>query len=402
MKQATTFILLAFMVVRSFAVVPKEILDETLAPVWIDQSPGTEYRSDVQSYAMVIGLERTPRGRYWAAWVGGGDDENALFVVASSDDDGATWSRPRLVIDPADRTDGLKMRTLVGNLWTDPLGRLWLFYDQAWTYFDGRAGNWAIVCKDPDADHPQWSTPQRIWHGCTLNKPTVLANGDWLLPISLWTRDHILDPRFSNAHLDLDDLRMAHVFASCDQGKTWRRRGGIAVPERRFDEHMFVELKDGRIWTLIRTNYGLAESFSSDQGRTWTEPQPSKIKHVRRGARIFLRRLTSGNLLLVKHGWIDEALTARSHLRAFISSDEGKTWRGGLLLDGRTGVSYPDGIQDEQGRIAIIYDRERARQREILLARFTEADVLAKRFDSPGAFTQRIINKATGPAKEQK
>jgi hypothetical protein len=69
-------------------------------------------------------------------------------------------------------------------------------------------------------------------------------------------------------------------------------------PKSQFDEHMFVELKDGRLWMLARTNYGIAESFSADQGRTWSEPQASKIGHT--SARFHLRRLASGRLLLVR------------------------------------------------------------------------------------------------------
>ena len=32
---------------------------------------------------------------------------------------------------------------------------------------------------------------------------------------------------------------------------------------RQFDEHMFVERKDGSLWLLVRTNYGIGESIST-------------------------------------------------------------------------------------------------------------------------------------------
>ena len=41
------------------------------------------------------------------------------------------------------------------------------------------------------------------------------------------------------------------------------------------------------------------------------------------------------------------------------STDDGKTWNDGLLLDERKGVSYPDGVQDRHGLIWITYDRDR-------------------------------------------
>ena len=48
----------------------------------------------------------------------------------------------------------------------------------------------------------------------------------------------------------------------------------------------------------------------------------------------------------------------RSHMTAFVSDDDGATWKGGLLLDERES-SYPDGIQAEDGTLFIIDDHQR-------------------------------------------
>jgi predicted neuraminidase len=343
-------------------------------------------------------------------------------MLATSDNDGATWSKPRVVIDPTDPPNAPQRRALVGNLWTDPLGRLWCFFDQSLGYFDGRCGDWFIRCDDPDAAEPTWTKPVRFADGCTLNKPTVLSsrtgtparrsqdgqespsyNGDWLLPVALWTRDRISigtsvgvpQDLFKDAHKDLDVIRMANVFASTDQGKTWTQRGGVAFPDTAFDEHMIVELKDGRLWMLARTTQGISESFSSDKGATWSDPQPSSIKNC--SARFFIRRLASGNLLLVKNGPIDVRLPRRSSMTAFVSTDDGQTWSKGLLLDDRALVSYPDGFQAPDGTIYILYDWNRHTDAEILLAKFREEDVLAGKFISPGAKSRMLVNKAHSP-----
>ena len=376
------------------------IIDLGIEPVPIITKPGKQYTNAELDYAMVIGIDRTPKGRLWAAWVAGGDSEKGFFCAATSDDDGRTWSEPRLVIDPVDAPNGLARRALVGNFWTDPTGRLWLFYDQSLGYFDGRAGVWATTCDNPDADEPTWSKPRRLANGATLNKPVVLKSGAWLLPVSLWPRDKIKPASLGELFHDLDAERMAHIYESTDQGKTWTRRGGALFPKSQFDEHMFVELKDGRLWMLARTNYGIAESFSADQGRTWSEPQASTIGHA--SARFHLRRLASGRLLLVKHGKIEERTPKRSHLTAYVSDDEGRTWRGGLMLDERTGVSYPDGFQHPDGTYYIIYDHNRASDREILLARFTEDDVLAGKFQSPRSAERNMVHKALGGLKTAK
>jgi len=375
---------------------PQSILDLPLKPAFINTNPGPEYSDEQRDYAMVIGADRTPKGRIWAAWVAGGDSPRAYFVAASSDDEGKTWSKPRLVIDPPDSPTGLEVSVLVGNFWTDPTGRLWLFYDQSLAMFDGRAGLWAITCDNPDDDKPVWSAPRRIWHGMTLNKPTVLSNGDWLLPISLWTRDRIGVPELrEKGYAELDEVRMANVFVSTDKGATWTRRGGVMVPETDFDEHMVVELKDGRLWLMARTKKGISESFSTDQGRTWSEAKPSTIQNV--SARFYLRRLASGNLVLVKNGPLDQRLKSRSHMTAFLSEDDGKTWKGGLILDERNGVSYPDGFQSPDGVIHIVHDRGRGGDREILMHRVTEADILAGKLVSEGSQTKMMVSKATGP-----
>ncbi len=63
-------------------------------------------------------------------------------------------------------------------------------------------------------------------------------------------------------------------------------------------------------------------------------------------------------------------------MTAYISKDDGHTWLGGLLLDERKGISYPDGFQTSDGRIHIQYDYKRECG-EILMAVFKEEDVLA-------------------------
>lgn len=371
------FLLATLLVARAFAAsADKALLDLALEPPVINTSPGPEYDAGKRPGNMIIGIDRTPQGRLWAAWVGNGDNANGFFMLATSDDDGAHWSKPRVVIDPQDGDlNGVRYerRALVGNLWTDPLGRLWCFFDQSLGYFDGRCGDWFIRCDDPDATEPTWTKPVRFADGCTLNKPTVLSNGDWLIPVALWTRDRIGGPGTSkDANKDLDVIRMANVFASTDQGKTWTRRGGVAFPRTEFDEHMIVERQDGSLWMLARTKDGISESTSKDKGATWSAPQPSAIQNV--SARFFIRRLASGKLILVKNGPTDVRLPRRSSMTAFLSADDGKTWGRGLLIDDRAEVSYPDGFQAPNGDIHILYDWNRHSDAEILHVKFTEAD----------------------------
>jgi hypothetical protein len=196
-------------------------------------------------------------------------------------------------------------------------------------------------------------------------KPLVLSTGEWILPASTWR---------------LTD-NSAKIIVSLDNGNIWTEKGAVNISKdvRSFDEHMIVEKKNGDIWMLVRTKYGIGESVSSDGGYTWSPLVPSKIQHP--AARFFIRRLNSGNLLLVKHGPINMK-TGRSHLMAFVSKDDGYSWSHGLLLDERPGVSYPDGQQTIDGMIYITYDFNRTKEQMILMTSFTEEDIFDNDYDS--------------------
>ncbi len=370
----------------------EKVADYALVPPRINTSPLPEYGYDKLDYGMTIGIERTPGGRIWACWVAGGDSPDAFFVLASSDDDGETWSDPRLVLDSHDDSLGERRSILVGNLWTDPKGRLWLFFDQSMDMFDGRAGVWATMCANPDADQPAWSEPERIWHGVMLNKPIVISSGEWMLPISLDQRSGFR--QFKGCFRELDPLRGANVFVSTDEGETWQLRGVVQFPDPDWHEHMIVERNDGSLWMLARTRRGIMESTSVDSGKTWSEPVESAIKQP--VARFFIRRLQSGKLLLVKHGDQIDSHAGRVQLSAWLSDNDGESWEGGLVLDGRKGISYPDGFQAPDGSICISYDRNRSTDGEILMARFTEEDVLAKEFRGPRSKAKILISKPMG------
>ncbi len=383
--------------------------DPALAPAVVNTAPGAAYAASTRVFQGIPGLARAPGGRLWATWYGGGTDEGPenYVMLATSADDGRTWSELRAVIDPAG-----PVRAYDPTLWTDPQGRLWWFYAQSYRWWDGRAGVWATTTDDPQNANPRWSAPRRLADGIMMNKPTVLRNGDWLFPISIWTQQPAKNVAPDDRrHVPPEQLKWdaaqvgAHVYRSRDRGATLTRIGTVKIPDPQFDEHMLVERKDASVWLLARNQLGIAESASRNGGAAWADAKPATIPHV--ASRFFIRRLRSGNLLLVKHNpqldtqWLQQKKTAnplhqRSHLTAYLSADDGKTWRGGLLLDERLGVSYPDGDEAEDGRIFLIYDSSRKGDKEILLAVFTEADILAGKIDTARSSLRLRVHQATG------
>ena len=359
--------------------------DLALQPPPVITAPGAEYADNARRWQGIPGIERAAGGRLWATWYSGGTGEgpeNYVLLVTSADD-GRTWSAPVLVVDPTN-----PVRAFDPALWIDPAGRLWLFWAQSYGQFDGRGGVWAVVTETPNAERPTWSAPRRLCNGVMMNKPVVLSTGEWVLPAAVWSHSA------KDKHTELAAEKFSNAVVSTDQGKTWSRRGGADVPERTFDEHHIVERRDGSLWVLVRTKYGIGESVSTDGGRTWTPGKPTALPHT--SSRFFVRRLASGNLLMVKHSPPEGVKMGRSFLTASLSTDDGRSWQGGLALDARAGVSYPDAVQAKDGRIYIIYDFSRSKERQILMAVITEADVLAGRVTTEGSRMQVQVNQATG------
>lgn len=335
-------------------------------------------------------VERTPGGRLFAAFYSGGSGEDAenFVLLLTSDDDGFTW-KTRFAVDLPETC----VRTYDPCLWIDPDGALHLFWAQATSVaregfnptYDGRCGVWESVCKNPDGDvsPAAWSFPRRLANGVMMNKPLVTRDGVWLLPCAIW---HFIPKML----FDLPDERFSNVYASYDHGVTYTLLGHSAYENRLIDEHMLVERRDGRLWMLIRARDGIGEAFSDDGGRTWTGERDTGWGGP--CSRFHIRRLRSGRLLLVNH----VNFTGRNNLTAQLSDDDGATWTDGLLLDGRTNVSYPDMCESADGRLYIIHDYDRYGAREILLSRVTEEDILAGALVSAGSYLRRLVNRAYG------
>jgi hypothetical protein len=347
-----------------------------LPPRWCGP-PRPEHAPVSRAFQGIPSLAISPGGRLWATWYAGrtpAEDENNYVVVATSGDRGSTWSEV-MVIDP----DGPgPVRAFDPEVWVSPDGRLWSLWAQAFGHNGTVAGVWAMTTEEPESADPVWSAPRRLTDGVMMCKPTVLSFGEWLLPASTWRNTY----------------RSARVVVSTDAGRTFAPQGACDVPigVRDYEEHMVVERRDGSLWMLVRTSYGIGECVSTDGGRRWSPLVPSVIANA--VARFFIRRLQSGNVLLVKHGPVDRQI-GRSHLTAYLSRDDGTTWEGGLVLDERAGVSYPDGQQDRDGVIHVVYDRDRTGCREILMARFTEEDVADGSLVSAAGALRMVVSRAS-------
>ena len=325
-----------------------------------------KYTAENRLWQGIPGIEVTKNGRIFICFYSGelGESKGNYAMVIKSED-GKSFTEPIVV---AEKDGG---RCYDPGLWIDPLGRLWFFWSAAPDH-----AVYASICDDPDAEILNWGKEFIIGRDVMMNKPTVLSTGEWLFPVAVWKKGLFVAFDTKTEHDG------AFVYKSIDNGKTFENIGGIAIRDRFFDEHMILELSDGRLAMFIRTKYGIGVSYSYDRGKNWTIGKDTGYGGP--NSRFFIRRLKSGRILLVNHYNTDE----RSHLTAMLSEDEGKSWKHKLLLDERNNISYPDAVEAEDGHIYIVYDRERAsfnvsslddaykQAREILFAKITEEDII--------------------------
>lgn len=346
------------------------------------------FYSSQRKWQGIPAIERTNNGKIFVAFYSGGENEEmGNYCILLQVDDNSNFSEPIAAI-----YDGEDSRCFDPCLWIDPIGRLWFIWSTM-----PEVKTWASICENPDKKL-NWSEPFVIGSGIMINKPTVLDNGNWLFPLAVWTKEvyDFMIKHCINIKINMPEAEsLAYAVESRDKGKTFKQLGGVRSPNPSFDEHMFVERKDGSVAVYIRDKKGIAMAVSNDKGCSWSKAKLTDIKNP--DTRFFIRRTISGNLLLINH----VNFTGRNNLTALISEDDGKTWKGGLLLDERNNISYPDGVESKDGYFYIIYDRERGSKnqgegkhaKEILMAKFTEKDILAKKIVSVDSSLKVIVSK---------
>ena len=355
---------------------------------------GEFHRAEIRAHVGIPSVAVSPvNGRMWVTWYNGkhrGEDLYNYVSLVTSADGGKSWKEV-LVADPDEA--GPK-RSFDPELWIAPDGKLrWTWTERLCDPEKGDpAKDYGLDIGDPKTDIVKMATLSaedeptlpletvEVGRGVMMCKPIALKNGEWLFPLAHWT-----------------EAPSACFYASKDSGKTFKYRGGATIPEkcRLYDEHQAVEKANGEVVVYIRGNWGKEvshpwQAVSKDGGKTWSESEHATFDHT--SSRIFVTKLKSGNWLLIKHGAIDKNI-GRRELMVFISKDEGKTWQGGLMLDERENISYPDGQELPDGRIIVVYDRNRLSDKEIHFAEFTEADALAAKDVSGKVRLRNLITR---------
>jgi len=183
----------------------------------------------------------------------------------------------------------------------------------------------------------QWLEPNVIYEGyCgAIMDFKQLRTGRLVAPFAWWVPNRPVAPPIG--------ANLCTTFHSDDGGTTWAKSAsdvsspcypGFVGNNYGADEPSIIELRDGRLLMLMRTQTGfLYESFSSDQGDTWSEGQPSRFTGS--SSPPVLWRMPDGRILLLWNNCESPpahegagVYVNRDALHAAVSADEGKTWRG--------------------------------------------------------------------------
>jgi hypothetical protein len=183
-----------------------------------------------------------------------------------------------------------------------------------------------------------WEAAKQIWagRGGDLLSVIQLNSGRLLLPISF--RTHRI---WSNRGSGFDAYTYSGQFNSSaiysnDGGETWMQSPSILkTPTPDIEtiegavEPVVLQLKDGRVWMLIRTQMGrFYESYSSDDGQTWSRPVATSL--ISSDSPAGLVRLPDDRIVVLLNRCLrfPYAYGGRHVLHAAISDDDGRTWRG--------------------------------------------------------------------------
>lgn len=267
-------------------------------------------------------------------------DGEQVTAVRYSTDNGVTWSEPTTLFkQPKEPKGGFGVQVSLVDL----NGEIHLFFQND---MDTLSRYKELKIEDLHIDiwhtksfngRKEWEPLQRIWSGYagSMLSVTQMRNGRIVLPICYRP---IPIRNWSARGEGFDAFSYMGTFQSSvlysDDGNTWHQsKAEFKAPSSiifadGLIEPGVIQLKDGRVWLLIRTQSGrFYESYSTD-GANWSPVQATEI--ISSDSPGNLIRLKTGQLVMV---W-NEALRfsyangGRHILHAAITDDEGKTWRG--------------------------------------------------------------------------
>jgi len=324
-------------VVQTGAHAPEERITKSAKPPQASPSPN---KKNSMLFAQL------PDGRLMGVYqrtIAGVQEMDARY----STDDGYTWSDAGTLFRLPKKQvyDRKREPWAFENILLDRDGELHIFFTLLYVVGEGKGLHdmrydvWHVRSTD---ERKNWKVPNPVWqqgYAGDMLSVIQLRSGRIVLPLS------ILTPRsWSNPGTGFDAFTFMGNFSSRvtysdDDGETWRLSPNEfkeATPYIGADggiEPTVLQLKDDRVWMLIRTQWGrYFETFSKD-GSSWSALRPTHI--LSSDSPAALVRLKDGRIVMLWNECLryPYAQGGRHVLHAAISEDDAKTWRGYREVD---------------------------------------------------------------------
>ncbi len=213
---------------------------------------------------------------------------------------------------------------------------------------------WGMVITSTD-NGATWSKPTRLPAGILgpiKDKPVQLADGAILSPSSV----------------EGDGGWRVHVELSADGGSTWTRGNDLPNDQFKAIQPTFLVHAADNIQMLCRTEDDvLAQSWSHDEGKTWSPLQASPLPNPNSGVDAVMLR-DGRSVLVYNPTKRADPIKGRTPLVMAVSSD-GQHWTDVLTLenDHNGQYSYPAVIQSRDGLIHITYTWQRKNIKHVVV-----------------------------------
>lgn len=335
-------------------------------------------KGQINAYPVIA---RTATGRLIAAWsVSGPGNRDGRIDVSTSADGARTWSEPVTAIDTPGQFDGDPSLLIDGNR---------IMVVPSTVVPPNKINKSEVWMTVSDDDGRSWSKSREIKTGYKyfVGKRHVglrLKDGTLVMPASydIWAERGT--PAKTEGEMDLK----AGVLISKDGGATWSAHidlhifvpkvtpfstGGVVEPA-------IVELENGELYMLLRTGTEfLYESRSSDGGKTWSNPVPSKLQGHNTPASLWRLDMRPNEIIAI---W-NNSPRNRYPLSVAISADGGRTWSTpkDVARSENLQISYPGITQDSEGNFVAVWQEQlpNGEGRAIRSARFNRSWVLAEK-----------------------
>lgn len=296
-------------------------------------------------------IAETPKGLV-TAWFGGTKERNPDVGIWVSRLENGKWT-PSVEVANGVQNENLRYPTWNPVLYQVPGGDLMLFYKAG----PSPSEWWGMLTRSAD-NGKTWSKPEALPNGNigpVKNKPVLLKNGSLICPSST----------------EGNKGWRVHFEYTNDFGKTWTRsevlNDGKTVNAI---QPSVLIYPGGKLQILCRSrNRSIMESWSYDNGKTWSEMKASALPNNNSG--IDAVTLADGRQLLVYNHVLPpdgKDSGARTPLNVAVS-DDGITWYAALILEDSpvSHYSYPSVIQTSDGLVHIVYTWRRERIKHVVV-----------------------------------